>query len=189
MGVARIIRCTVAGEVIVLRPSLRNALNLEQRPGSFSGAVSKIMEGSLETASAILKDNAPAISIDDIFDALPSLKEPMLQYVAACAGLDATERTSGGGKGNSVPFKDYLESLYRIGTGWLGWPPGVTLDATPAEITEAYKGRIEFMRAIFGSSEPEAPTTSNLGEKFKAVFSGMGTKIMQRPIRKARKAA
>ena len=191
MRLADEITCTIGGEVIVLRPSLRNAIRLERRSGSFAGVAAKVMEGSLETACAILRDNAN-VTDQQTLDVLTSLQEPLIAYVAACAGIDASadHRTITENKASeAVPFRDYLESLYRIGTGWLGWPPSVTLDATPAEITEAYKGRIEFMRAIFGSSEPEAPTTSNLGEKFKAVFSGMGTKIVQRPIRKARAAA
>lgn len=189
MRLADELTCTIGGEVIVLRPSLRNAIRLERRSGSFAGVAAKIMEGSLETACAIIRDNAAILFLEHrVLDALPSLKEPMLQYVAACAGLDATERTSGGGKGNSVPFKDYLESLYRIGTGWLGWPPSVTLDATPAEITEAYKGRVDFLRAVFGASE-DAPKPGDLGDKFKAVLSGLNTTKVKRPIRKARKAA
>lgn len=179
----------VAGEAVVLRPSLRNAIRLERRPGSFAGVIAKIMEGSLETACAILRDNA-RVTDQQALDALPSLQEPLLAYVAACAGLDASDRKLDADKGESVPFREYLESLYRIGTGWLGWSPAVTLDATPAEITEAYKGRVDFLRAIFGASEPDKqPEPKSVSEKFRAVFKSVGTTVVKRPIRKARKAA
>ena len=194
MRLADEITCTIGGEVIVLRPSLRNAIRLERRSGSFAGVAAKVMEGSLETACAIIRDNAAILFLEHrVLDALPSLQEPLIAYVAACAGIDASadHRTITENKASeAVPFRDYLESLYRIGTGWLGWPPSVTLDATPAEITEAYKGRVDFLRAVFGASEDT--TTSkpgDLGDKFKAVFSGLNTTKVKRPIRKARKAA
>ena len=193
MRLADELTCTIGGEVIVLRPSLRNAIRLERRSGSFAGVAAKIMEGSLETACAIMRDNAAILFLEHrVLDALPSLQEPLIAYVAACAGIDAStdHRTITENKASeAVPFRAYLESLYRIGTGWLGWPPSVTLDATPAEITEAYKGRVDFLRAVFGASEPDTPKPGDLGDKFKAVFSGLNTTKIKRPIRKARKAA
>ena len=191
MRLADEITCTIGGEVIVLRPSLRNAIRLERRSGSFAGVAAKIMEGSLETACAILRDNAN-VTDQQTLDVLTSLQEPLIAYVAACAGIDASadhRAVTENKASEAVPFRDYLESLYRIGTGWLGWPPSVTLDATPAEITEAYKGRVDFLRAVFGASEPDTPKPGDLGDKFKAVFSGLNTTKIKRPIRKARKAA
>jgi hypothetical protein len=57
--------------------------------------------------------------------------------------------------GKPMPYDEYFATLFRIATGWLGWEPEAAWNATPAEIIEAQKGRIELLRAIFGGSDKE----------------------------------
>ncbi|WP_333822421.1 hypothetical protein [Pinisolibacter sp.] len=180
----------LAGEAIMLRPSLRHALRLERRPGSFKAVLDGIEEGSLTVAAEIIRPHAHDVTLDAIFAAgLAKLREPLTLYVLGCAGIDPetapARRAKASGKPlPSVPFSEHLASLYRIGTGWLGWTPDVTLDATPAEITEAYRGRVEMLRSIFGSSEDDTPTADDrpLDDKIRTVFGTFGTtKVTREP--------
>lgn len=175
----------LAGEAIVLRPSLRHALALERRPGSFKAVLDAIDEGSLTVAAEIIRPHHPGISLDAVFVHLDRLKPALVAYVLACAGIDTDEasRAPRATRARETQsFADHLAGLYRWGTGWLGWTPDQTLDATPAEITEAYRGRVEMLRSIFGSSEEDAPTTDDrpLDDKVRAVFGTFGTVKVQR---------
>ena len=181
MRLASKITIKVAGESIELRPSLRHAIRLERREGSFSQLVRDIQDGSLSAAVEIIADhtNLPFLQ-NRVFDVLSQLQGPLLEYVSACAGIDpedAPANTDEKSERKSVPFADYLTQLYQIGTGWLGWTPKDTLDATPAEIMLAYKGRTEMLNAIFGSGEDETPATDDrpLAEKFRSIFAAHGT--------------
>jgi len=183
MKLAEQIIIIVGGEPIELRPSLACAMRLERRPGSFAGLFREIMDGSLSAAVDIIAPHADDMPFLEsrVFDALPHLREPLLAYVMACAGIDpeerATDKTDTKGDAKSVPFSEHLSNLYRIGTGWLGWTPADTLDATPAEIMEAHAGRLDMLKAIFGSSEQSAPPKDDrpLDQKFRSIFASHGT--------------
>lgn len=177
------IRIAIAGEAVVLRPSLRHALRLESRPGSFSQLVKDITDGSLSAALDVIGPFTTMGYLPNrVLDELDRLQDPLVRFVVACSGITAEADDADGGEpaaqGKPVSFSTYLTGLYRIGTGWLGWTPQTTLDATPAEIREAHKGRVELLTAIFGSSE-EAPKPDTQGmsldDKFRTVFAGFGT--------------
>lgn len=174
----------LAGGAITLRPSLRFAIRLERRPGSFAALVQEIMDGSLSAACDIIGDHVrmtPDMQ-DAILAALPSLRGPLIAYVMACAGIDPDDAPANDNRGQprkSVPFDEYLIGLYRVGTGWLGWTPHVTLNATPAEIIEAQKGRTELLRAVFGGGEEE-PSNLPLDDKVKTAFGSFTTTIVKR---------
>lgn len=179
MRLADEITITVGGEAIELRPCLRFAMRLERREGSFAKLIRDVNEGSLAAAVEIILDHADMPFLENrVFDVLPELRGPLLSYVMACTGLDPDEapaegKAKGKAKGKTVTFAEHLTGLYRIGTGWLGWTPADTLDATPAEIMEAYKGRQELLKALFGSGEekPERPASPDqLDAKLKFIF-------------------
>ncbi len=180
----------LGGERVTLHPSLRCAIRLEGRPGSFSSLLGQISDGSLSAASDIIGEHYehPYLA-NKIMDAgLDSLKLPLTLYVMACAGVDPDDPPKKAkGKGTSITFKKHLEDLFRIGTGWLGWTPDETLDATPAEITLAYEGRLEMLKAIFGGSESNTERKSDLSldDKFKAAFGTLNTTKVKRKKAKA----
>ncbi|SCX27156.1 hypothetical protein [Agrobacterium rosae] len=179
MRLAETIVITIAGEAIQLRPSLACAIRLERREGSFRQLTREIMDGSLTAAIDIIKDHTDLDFLPNRLDELDGLKAPLLQYVMACAGVDPADAPKAAPKGKpakSVPFKDYLEDLYRKATGWLGWSPETALDATPAEIQLAYQGRLEMLKAIYGGNEKStAEDDRPLEQKFRSVLSGIGT--------------
>lgn len=188
MRLADDITVTIGGEAITLRPCLACAIRLERRPGSFAALARDVMDGSLSAVCDIIRDHAdmPCLEVL-VFDVLDDLREPLLRYVMALANIDPDDRPHADMKRQErerrdVPFKEYLANLYRIATGWLGWEPAVAFDATPAEIMEAYRGRLDMLKAIFGSAEEpdDKPSSLSLDDKFKVAFASFGTTKVQR---------
>lgn len=177
MRLAHAIVIKLGVEDIELRPRLRFAIQLERRSGGFSQLVTDINDGSLTAALDIIAPHTgmPFLA-PRIHHVLPKLHGPLLAYVSACAGIDPDDKqakTDEHRTPKSVPFSEYLLGLYRIGTGWLGWTPSATLDATPFEIIEAHKGRTEMLKAILGGGEPAEPKDDRpLDEKFRSIFAG-----------------
>lgn len=129
-----------------------------------------ILDGNLTIMAEVIEESADAPSavpaILNALDAMPlrrgveTLIPPLVNHVLALAGVDpdadATppkpERA-----GEAIPFADYFERLFTIATGWLLWPPEAAWNATPAEITAAYKGRLEMLKAIHGGAADDPP--------------------------------
>lgn len=185
MALAAPIIITLAGEAVELRPSLACAMKLERRPTSFKGLLDEIADDSLSAASAIIAPHHPhPMLAARIMDAgLSTLRPALVDYVLRCAGIDADPDDSApSADRETVSFAEHLQHLYRIGTGWLGWTPATTLDATPAEIMEAYKGRLDLLKSIFGDGGDTTPKpdSRSLDDKFRAVFSSRGTTVVTR---------
>lgn len=185
MKLAEEIIIVLAGEAVELRPSLRHAIRLERREGSFRQLITDINEGSLTAAFDIIAPHADdaALLENRIFDVLENIRPALLEYVVSCAGLDNAGQPSGeaeqksGKEEKPRSFADYLQDLYRHATGWLGWTPEQALNATPAEITLAFEGHIQMLRAVHGAAEPEKPKdTRPLNEKFRSMFAEIGTR-------------
>lgn len=185
MKLAEEITVTLAGKRIILRPSLRAAMRLERRDGSFASLARELFEGSLTASADVLREHvawSDDLLLSRIMDAgLDNLKPALIAFVFACSGIPDEELSEDTGKSDSVShspvsFADHLAGLYRIATGWIGWPPEVALDATPAEITEAYKGRLDMLKAIFGGNSEETPSGGDWGEKLK---SAVGPKVVK----------
>lgn len=183
MRLAAPIIIILAGEAVTLRPSLACAMQLERRPGSFKGLLDEIADDSLSAASAIIAPHhSHPMLASRIMDArLDALRPALMDYVLQCAGIDP-DAPKAAPEGPSVSFAEHLQHLYRIGTGWLGWTPDTTLDATPAEIMEAYRGRMDMLKAIFGSADDTQPQpdTRDLDAKFRAAFGSFGTIVVNR---------
>ena len=58
--------------------------------------------------------------------------------------------------------------------GWLGWAPEQAWNATPAEITEAYKGRRELLSAMFGSGSSNDNTITKPDEQTRSRLNAIG---------------
>lgn len=93
-----------------------------------------------------------------LFASLPAfdhISQTMLAFIfelctidEPATGEDATAKAASNTKPETFP--DFYMRLFRIATGWLGWPPEAAWNATPGEIIAAYKGRTELLQAIFG---------------------------------------
>lgn len=156
-------------ETIHLRASLRAAYRLEQRYG-FQNLCEGVARGDLAPiADLISLGGAHPEDVDHFFDylagsqslssGLMEVREPLLKFVLLLSG--AQDRTDDSEPtGTPIPFSEYHERLFRIATGWLSWSPEQAWNATPAEIVEAQKGRIEMLAAIFGSSKGKDEETT-----------------------------
>lgn len=176
MKLADHIEITIGGELVTLVPRLRHAVRLERRDGSFAAIMREVMDGSLSAACEIVGPHHPSPDLPAlVFDALPNLRLPLINYVTQCIGLDPEDiPAEGNATGKTVTLSEHLLDLYRIGTGWLGWTPAQTLDSTPAEIKEAYRGRLDMLKAIFGGAadKTEMPASADqLTAKMKFLFS------------------
>jgi hypothetical protein len=193
-------RLTVGHETIVLRPSLRAAMRLNERHGGFYKLADAIAQENVTAMADVISEcggfdllawiderntSRPGNVINlDGSDAsfgsvLHGLVAPLVRFVAALAGADDEAKPAKEGQGTSgkpMSFAEYHSALYRIGTGRLGWTPEITWNATPREIEEAYKGRSELLaelfRAVFGAPEGEEFDPSNV-ERDHAGFAAL----------------
>jgi hypothetical protein len=163
----------LGGEFITLRPTLRCGFRLERREGSFAKLISDLQEGSLTAAHFVLADNfhRPTIATCIVDAGLEDVCGKLILHAISCTGLDPNAKPDPNAEPSNVTFGDHLTQLYRIATGWLGWTPDVALDSTPAEITEAYKGRLDMLKAVFGGDDTPK---GNPAEKLKAMFADKG---------------
>lgn len=179
MRLAEEITVFIAGEPVELRPTLRDAIRLERRPGGFAKLIAEIDDLSLSTMAELIDLHDPhPLTINRVHDAgLATLQPAVLAYVYALTGLNP-DAAKGPAKGRTVPMSEHLAELYRIGTGWLSWDPEVTLDASPAEIVEAFAGRMAMLKAIFGTGKDDKPKDDRpLDEKVRSLFAGRTTKV------------
>jgi hypothetical protein len=151
------------GEVpLRLRPTLRAACRLERRYG-LDGLIGKIADGNLTImADVIAESSSDPSEIPDVLcrlarmplrTGLEVLQVTLLRHVYALAGVDPDAPKQPASTGPKITFAEYHTQLFRIATGWLGWTPETAWNATPAEIEEAHQGRLEMLRALFGSKE------------------------------------
>lgn len=185
MKLAEEIVIELAGEVVELRPSLRHAIRLERRDGGFRQLFQDLRDGSLTAAVDIIEPHYRGDMIEHrVMDAMHEIRPALIAYALACAGIDPDKTDNGktpskrakpGAKERS--YTAHFEALFKFGTGWLGWTPEATLDATPAEITLAFEGHLEKLKAIHGGNMSSEKETDDrpLDEKFRSIFRARGT--------------
>ncbi|MDB5616163.1 hypothetical protein [Tardiphaga sp.] len=151
----------VGRETLYLRPTLRAAFRLEQKYDGFEKLIRAIYTGHLAAYGDVIREGTGQRSaLTDYLDnagdtplvvSLDLLVGPMCDFIVSLTG-DA-EAAVEASKGSPISFKEYHTKLYRLATGWLGWPPAAAWEATPAEILEAYQGRTEMLASIFGGKK------------------------------------
>lgn len=170
-----------AGQPVVLVPSLRAAIRLVRKHGTFEALAHGVVHGRLEVMLDLVREGAgnPVLAEHLGYDVqrlglgrvLAAVQVPMLEFVTGLCAFDPDAKPSSKAS-KPVSADQFLESLFRTGTGWLGWTPAETLDATPAEIIAAKEGRIELisdvLKAVFGEAEdqvePETYDADRLAE-------------------------
>lgn len=158
----------VGGNSFSLRPTLRAACRLHERYGHENlGAL--VVEGNVTgIADIIVACSVAPIAVEDVRDqltrpplapTLDRLAEPLTAIVYGLAGIDpngtAGKRKRDPETGKRMTWEENHRRLFRIGTGWLGWSPEETWNATPIEIVEAYTGRVEMLCAMNGVEPPK----------------------------------
>ena len=173
---------------IRLRPTLRAATRLHAEFGGLDRLIQAIMQGSVSAIASVIREcsiepselprflgaleGAPLKRIIDV------IGEPILAHVIALSGFDSDSDASEADKApaSRITIEDYHRQLFRIATGWLGWEPELAWNSTANEIREAYKGRVDMLRAIFGGEDKSDRAKLSLDEKFALTMAGLRTK-------------
>lgn len=175
----------VGHETIRLRASLRASYRLERQFGGFDKIVKAIEANNLSVMSRVIAEcSEEKTDIADLLDsggalsiriALEHIAGPLISHVGILAGFDPdAPKGQGDGGGERMSFEEYHTRLFGLATGWLGWSPDDAWNATPAEITEAYKGRVEMLGAMFGNSTKDKPTTTKSNAATRRRLSALG---------------
>ncbi|WP_156964734.1 phage tail assembly chaperone [Methylocapsa aurea] len=141
-------------------------MRLEQKYNGFDKLLEAIADENLSVMADIIRATATGYtSIPDLIEeiglhplrvGINHLVPPLISLAFQLAGFDEDSKPESESK-SRVTFAEHHKKLFQIGTGWLGWTPETTWNATPSEIIEAYNGRVDLLKAIFGASEEEKP--------------------------------
>jgi hypothetical protein len=161
----------IAGEAYELRPTLRAALRLTRKHGDYLAIYNALLADHVTVSNDVIREGSgyaeaaanylTGIEVEGVRVMHMRLKLPLLRFVLQLAGGDDADdnHTSDADAGDPMPLADYHAALFRIGTGWLGWSPAETWNATPAEILAAQKGRSDLvsgiLRSVFGDGPAE----------------------------------
>ncbi len=96
-----------------------------------------------------------------------------------------------------VTYEEWVDTLYKTGTGWLGWPPEIVMTTTIGALQLAIEGKIDFVRKTnpWGSDEdnPDEKAKKLLQEKpnpelaAKQLQAFFGRMLTQQQVQQANK--
>lgn len=173
-------KITVGSKTFTLRPLLRAAVRLHEDYNGLHNLYIAIGSGGVSAALDLISAACAdprlvvllAYEVDKhaLENSIWSIREQLQAFVLKLSGHDGDD-SEPASSGKPMPYDEYFTTLYRIATGWLGWEPNAAWDATPAEIIEAQKGRVELLRAIFGGEDkPESQSlTPDLRDRLNAI--------------------
>lgn len=171
------------GNTVHLRASLRSALRLERLHNGFGPLITKLDQFDTATIRAMIiiatTDHSAAqrflasISIEPLQTYRQAVTGPLASLLGAFLPTPATDTTSAKPKGKTLSWAEAFADLYRIGTGWLGWTPNETWNATPAEITEALTGHIARLEAIHGTAADKDESTQTDAQRAENIAAGL----------------
>ncbi|WP_316195945.1 MULTISPECIES: hypothetical protein [unclassified Bradyrhizobium] len=181
------VHIVLCSQLFTLRATLRAAFCLNLKYRGFAKLAKAIQEGQFGayqdviTAGcndpAFLKPfNAPDADVSPLGEAILGSRHELLEFVAVLAGAAGTEADAKPA-GKPISFEDYHTRLYQFGTGWLGWTPEDTWEAKPSEILNAYEGRLDMLKALFGTREDGTTIDASAGEltaDMRAELNAMG---------------
>ncbi|MEW9838086.1 hypothetical protein [Mesorhizobium marinum] len=146
-----------------LRPSLRAAVRLHATHG-LPDLAEKIGTGHLGAAADIIFEGTDADTAKHLVDALryegvrvlDGWREPLTNFLFALLSIDPSSTkgrkpdAASSQHDENAAIEKHLETLFEIGTGWLGWSPADTWAATPSEILVAHRGLVAKLKAVNG---------------------------------------
>ena len=173
-------------QTVTLRPSLRAAMTLERLHDGWPRFVVRLGQFSLETVQALIRASAvsgfAAEALLHSFESRPlaeikaavaePLAELMALFLSPLDGDDTGEKTSPA-LTQPKPWSETYAELFRLGTGWLGWSPAETWAATPAEIAQAFEGKVAMLKAIHGAGDEEPTTGPSEAQRAANVAAGL----------------
>lgn len=195
MRLAETITIRLGERSLELRPTLRAAMRLERahglenlgeklldlHVGAISDTISATAYGPYEA-----EEIAALIISGGMVDTAMQIAPALVELLEGLAGIDpdAEELPAATKADEKRPsIAETHRTLFRIGTGKIGWTPEQALNATPLEIVEAWKGRLELLRDIFGGAEDkpnDQDRAATADDRFASGIRALGTKKVVR---------
>lgn len=188
MRLAQTITVKINGKVLELRPTLRAAVLLERAHG-LENLGTKIMDlhtGAIAdtiaacaygpwAAEEIIALMLPGGIVAETIRLAPDLLDLLEGLVGIDPDADEPEEKPAS-LSAPVTIAEAQRTLYRVATGKLGWTPSEAWNAGPLEILEAWHGRRELLREIFGGTDDKpAAKAASLDDKFAALIARNAT--------------
>jgi hypothetical protein len=163
---AEIITLSYGSNTVELVPSLQAATVLERMHNGFVPLLLKVQQGHTGTLHQIVINSAiDRSAAQNLLHAMKGAKLISVQQalIGPAFGIltllmtpethkDQAEATKAG-KSKPIKWADLYADLYKIATGWLGWPPATAWAATLPEILSAFDGHIEQLKAVHGTAD------------------------------------
>ncbi|ESZ69990.1 hypothetical protein X727_14795 [Mesorhizobium sp. L103C119B0] len=139
-----------------------------------------IVEGTDQVTASKLVNSISSHGVRE----LGALVEPLSDFAFALLGIDRKEAEATSERVAKTPdtsdwITPHLETLFEIGTGWLGWSSADTWAATPTEIMIAQRGLIAKLKAIHGTpddkqeGDPRQPVSPDQVKEGLATLRGL----------------
>lgn len=151
------------GAAVFLRPSLLAATRLEALHNGFPALLMKIQQHDTTTlrriiAYAATDQNAAqrfikAMANKPLKDIQRATLGPALALVAALMMPEPGQRPGTVTASKPRAWAEVYADLFKMATGWLGWPPEAAWNATLPEILHAFVGHTDQLKAIHGGAE------------------------------------
>lgn len=157
----------IGHESIRLRPTLGAAFRLEQKYNGFHNLFNLCVGGRLSAVADVIREGSGQPSaLADYLDSVEGDQPLMVSLDLIIPQIATFLLTLAGDEAHDdltrhketieiVTFLEYHTKLYRLATGWLGWTPETAWNATPAEILEAQKGRVEMLKVVFSGKQKD----------------------------------
>lgn len=156
-----IIDLELNGTTFTLRPGIGAAIRLAyayELPALAKG----VAEGNISVIAAVIAETSGA-PLSHVHAALaPPFNGKLIKSINAAMAvlaemLDFGEEDAKPATGTPMPLIKAFEHLFEVACGTIGWSPDIALSATPQQILAAYRGRVELLKALFGSTEDDKP--------------------------------
>lgn len=180
---------SLGSQVFRLKASLRAAAYLHEKYGGFGKLANAIAEGSFTVFLDVIEQGCadPAAlnvfmkpfhgldneSVVPLGHMILANREELLEFALMLSGAKH-EGEKPANPDKSVTVEDYHRMLFEFGTGWLGWTPDQTREASPDEIMIAAGGRKKLLAAIFGGKKDEANEANISDADARAELNALG---------------
>ncbi len=171
------------GDTVWLRPSLLAATRLEALHNGFPALLTKVQQHDTATISELITYSATDCTaahhlMRSMRDKpLRELQEatlgPALALITAFMTPFPDEDKADTKPAKTMPWGDVFADLFKLATGWLGWPPEAAWNATMPEILIAIEGHAERLKVIHGSADEEPESTLSPEQRQANIDAGL----------------
>ena len=149
------------GNTFAMRPTLGVAITLLYQFNDLATLWRGVTEGHFGTLSTIIATASGSSHgivrgaiADNMATGLRTAQAACVELLAAITDFGTDDDDPGTATdAPGITIETAFAQLFKIGCGHLGWTPAETLDASPAQILLAHRGRIDLLKSIFGGGD------------------------------------